>query len=615
MAISVQNNITYYGQDIKNNTTNCSYKASIITTAGSFNTKVVNGTGVFDGVNFSFDTIIPQNSTYSIFMINRTVSHNNDGTKTVTGSFSLATGTDAGTIKGSASKKLPNIPRYADLDSVVCDTDYLDGNITIKFTPKTKGLYYNLGVYFSKNGDRALLRYDELGLRDSAEQQTVTFKLRDVGELDAIYNAHTNTVNVQLLFKIETYADANNNKYYGSSEELSLNLEIPTSIKPIVEAELTPVNCFKNNSGDFIYLQGYSKVKVNINKVTSMFGSNIKQYSMLIDNQYYEGASQIHTSNLLTNAGNIVIKVRAKDNRNRVGEKIYKITVYSYKRPKLTIDAYRADDNKIKDDLSGANILVKPTFSFSSSIPGNSIVSKSVKINDIQVTTEFITKQSLLFKGYNINQNHKVSVSITDAVGNTTTVTKIVKKGCIPFNINSEKTGVGIGKLAEGDGECQIGYILNLFDGLQFKGISIWDMIFPKGYQMCVSDPNFNPNDKYPGTTWKRLKGVVLGAINESDTDTNVKTSFNQKAGTIIGSKYLQQHNHPFKNGSNTWLWGIEAGGTVYSPTEAIGGGVPSGHNYITTKQGVWNSSDNAGGGDSENIQPTLLTYIWERTA
>lgn len=133
----------------------------------------------------------------------------------------------------------------------------------------------------------------------------------------------------------------------------------------------------------------------------------------------------------------------------------------------------------------------------------------------------------------------------------------------------------------------------------------------PVGTQIYNSRKDFDPNEYYPGTKWERIKGYVLGGINEDDTDENIHTTFNQAAGKTIGSKWLQEHQHHMPG--HVFNWGRTYSNNVYAEVNAVAGGTPS--NNLATNQGVFMYTENSGAGDSQNIQPTKLTYIWERVA
>lgn len=131
------------------------------------------------------------------------------------------------------------------------------------------------------------------------------------------------------------------------------------------------------------------------------------------------------------------------------------------------------------------------------------------------------------------------------------------------------------------------------------------DLLFPIGSQIYNAKKDFDPNVIYAGTTWKRIKGYVLAGINESNSDSNIKTSFNQASGKTIGSKWLQQHRHPWD--------GVNDGASSSSAP----GNYP--FRIFQDRNVNWNGSAGSmhytGDGDAQNIQPTQLTYIWERTA
>lgn len=123
----------------------------------------------------------------------------------------------------------------------------------------------------------------------------------------------------------------------------------------------------------------------------------------------------------------------------------------------------------------------------------------------------------------------------------------------------------------------------------------------PVGTQIYNSRKDFDPNEYYPGTKWVRIKGYVLGGINEDDTDENIHTTFNQDAGKTIGSKWLQTHAHEQNVTANEQ-------GNVYRRKDYSGEGYAE-----IYSQNV--STGISGSGDGQNIQPTQLTYIWERIA
>lgn len=128
-----------------------------------------------------------------------------------------------------------------------------------------------------------------------------------------------------------------------------------------------------------------------------------------------------------------------------------------------------------------------------------------------------------------------------------------------------------------------------------FKDLALKDDIYPVG-AIYMSVSSTSPASLFGGT-WERIKGYTPAGINEEDDDTNTKTSFNQSAGKTIGSKWLQKHQHMYWNSDGRRNNGA---GTDW--------------NY----QGVdvskfSNGTGYTGDGDAQNIQPTILVYMWKR--
>lgn len=195
--------------------------------------------------------------------------------------------------------------------------------------------------------------------------------------------------------------------------------------------------------------------------------------------------------------------------------------------------------------------------------------------------------------GFDISNNYDFKIVVTDKTGESSEVEKttILTSG-IP-NMAITKQGVAFGSFYDPDAGGAI----------QLLGKNIIDLFYPVGAQIYNANKDFDPNVCFLKTEWKLLKGVILGAINNEDKDTNKKTTFNQESGTIIGSKWLQEHNH----GRGGHACKEEASGYGLPQSQAFVGrvmidGNVAGYNTAITGQG-----------DGQNIQPTQLTYIWQR--
>lgn len=613
MAVTSNCWIDQGSQNVSGNYTTCVFRGDITASGSSYNNYTRTGSGSFNGVSFSFSTTIPANTTKRMFDITQNIRHNSDGTKTVSASFSLNTGISAGTISGSASKTLKTIPRASSINSFTTANSYVNCNYTVKFTPKSSSFYNILRISIPKVV--ALTRI-KLGAF-STSQQSVTVALTS-SELYAIYDKITNKTTVQIGCVIETYSDSGYTKKVGESTELIKTLNLPEDLVPSVDSfSITPINAF---GADSLYIKGKSSCKISIDSTTMARGATLSKYAITATGISYSGTSNSYTTGILNpnissstnNYVDLTFTLKVTDSRGRSGTKTTTIRVYNYEKPTIEMTCYRSLNDNTRDDINGTYIYIKPTYS-AYNIPGNSIVSKSISIEGTERSSTFLSGAELLYGTYDTNNEFTVSYSATDAVGDTVTITEVIKTAAVPFNINKNKDGIGIGRYSTASHEMQVSWLLKCMGGLFIDDANIFDLIVPIGTQIYNSRADFDPNELYPGTVWERKKGVVLGAINEDDTDTNARTSFNQASGTQIGSKNLFAHTHTLPG--YTFKWGHQSTGSsfAYAPTEMYTGNCETGKNYIVVSQGTMGKTNTGGGGDAENIQPTLLSYLWER--
>lgn len=127
-------------------------------------------------------------------------------------------------------------------------------------------------------------------------------------------------------------------------------------------------------------------------------------------------------------------------------------------------------------------------------------------------------------------------------------------------------------------------------------GKTLNNIIYPVGAVIIRVDST-NPSTWYGGT-WELLcPGRTLVCIDTNDSDFNTV----KKTG---GSKYLQAHNHQQslqdngdRQGVATYTWGVTQTGRWYDGSDLAG-----------DVAGSWKT------GNSGNLQPYMVVYIWVRT-
>ena len=221
-------------------------------------------------------------------------------------------------------------------------------------------------------------------------------------------------------------------------------------------------------------------------------------------------------------------------------------------------------------------------------INGTSVLNPTITDNKFNATLELI-------EDFNYRKNWEFSLYYEDELtsGNT-----------------------GINNVLKGNGALEIYETAIKVNGdIILKNTNIFELIYPVG-SIYISTNNANPNTLFGVGTWEAFgTGRTLVGIDTNQTEFNTI----EKTG---GSKALQQHTHSARLNNN--------GGHTHNMK--FGGGANSGDGSIvpiaSTFYGMDNGSmtdgshdhggitvDNAGTGDSGNLQPYITVYMWKRVS
>lgn len=140
-------------------------------------------------------------------------------------------------------------------------------------------------------------------------------------------------------------------------------------------------------------------------------------------------------------------------------------------------------------------------------------------------------------------------------------------------------------------------------ENLQDDGISkeklkaeVFESLYPVGSQYVNYTDDTNPATLLGFGVWQAVAGRVTVGYDAAQTEFNAA----EKTG---GSKLLQEHTHTITHN----LWNL-TGGTSGS----------LGNLLMLTNTGFQNASitaANAGEGDSGNLQPYIVGYVWKRVS
>ena len=317
-------------QDITNNQTKINWKLELISsTYGKIISSIskdwsvtVNGV-TYSGTNY---VDIGNNSTKTLASGSTTITHNSDGTKTFSYSFSQEfaiyfNSSYIGTKSGSGTGTLDTIPRSSSFGDIIGST--IGSSMTVNIARNSEDFTHQL---WYKVGESAWV---DLGT-GIATSKTFTI---DMSMCSQFPNATSG--NMQLC--IRTFKGSTQ---IGSDVYKDMTVYIPDSVKPSCKVSVTDEMGYASKYG---YIKGLSKLKVVVT-ATKAYESEIASYSTTANGATYTTAS--FTTDVLKTSGSLTVKATAKDKRGRTGSASAKITVLDYSSPiisKLTVGRCNAD--------------------------------------------------------------------------------------------------------------------------------------------------------------------------------------------------------------------------------------------------------------------------------
>lgn len=291
-----------------------SYSRAVRGNMSATHTVTVNGT------NYTFTTgayTIEKNATIKLGEItSNAISHNTDGTKTVSVSCSspdLAQASGYGPYSGSAN-----------------------GNVTLSTIPRASSFTTNgstIGSAVNVSISRASTNFTH----------TVTLKFGNITETKTGVGTSTsftpnlnnygskipNSMSGIGTITVDTY---NGSTKIGSSTK-NITLNLPSDTKPSVPT-ITLAEAVSGLASKFgAYIQNKSKIKV-VASASGVYGSSISSYKIEINGSVYNSSSC--TTNALYTAGTNTCKVTVTDSRGKTNTASTTFTVLAYQEPKIS---------------------------------------------------------------------------------------------------------------------------------------------------------------------------------------------------------------------------------------------------------------------------------------
>lgn len=275
---------------------------------------------------------LPQNTTKVIVDTTIVVNHKADGTGSVTVRTWMDTDISAGVITQTKSLTLTAIEKQPKMDSVTCNTNYLTGTVTYKYTPRAPINYCRLYVAVSPESSLIIIKTVNLGQK-TVVQQTGTFTFSSK-ELSSIYEKFPSATTVRIYLWVTAYSNPDYTKPVGdgmgATESITLSIPKDVTTLPTMTMTLAPVS--DDSSLGSLYVKGLSKVKATFTDGEAKDGASIASYKLTVAGKDY---SSPYISDYLSTTGSITVKGTITDSRGYSRSYSQTISVLDYTAPTL----------------------------------------------------------------------------------------------------------------------------------------------------------------------------------------------------------------------------------------------------------------------------------------
>jgi hypothetical protein len=507
-----------------------------LTTLNNYN---IGPWGDFNGSYFgstsnTFNGAIPNFSgTRNLASYKAVVNHSSDGKATLSVPWKWGVNSPWGGYvnpSGSFNITLPTIPRVT--TPVLSDSDVnLGDKVTITLNRALTSHTHDIAIYY---GSKSLMIAENVA---TSYQWTVP---------TSIGQWIPNTTSMDCKITVRTYQ----NGVLNGSASADIKINIPTTAKPTISSvKLSEAN---TNIGSFgLWIQGMSQIKV-VTSASGIYGSTITNITATIEDVSYSGAD--FTTNTITKAGNLSIKVDVKDSRGRTATKTETITIQEYTAPQiLKFDVRRCDDaGNIKENGTYARIEYQYKIA---SIGNKNARSMKLSYKDtdattytpIFATTEFYEENDVYFTQslFALSDSYNVKIEVSDSfTPEPISAEALIATERVPLELLFTGLGVSIGKAAELDETLDIDLYTLFRKDVDFSGnINFANRVFANN-----------------GLTYK------LNAITGGDDLNNYTT----ESGVYYVSGAV--NNRPISGGG--WLVVYANGASsIYQKYIALGGG------------------------------------------
>ena len=363
------------------------------------------------------------------------VAHNSDGTLTLAISASFTTDLAPALTGGSvsASWTLTTIPRTSSFTVTPSSVD-AGNSVTIKITPASSSFSHTAAISFY--GQTLSLDFPA-----GTTQKTATIPMNWLYQM-------TSAVSGSATVLVTT---KNGGTTIGSTTA-PLTIRAPASVVPTI-GDLVITRIDNGVPADWgVYVQGYSKAKIQITGAAGAYGSAIRSYS--INSSGFSASGQEATAGPITQSGTVDFWGTIIDSRMRSAVLTKSIQVEPYSKPFFTsTPAVIRSNASGAEDANGEYIAITAAWDYS--LKDKNTCAGAYRITSVSGSaselTGTLTNGTQTVVPASSDYSWTVSITLTDALSSSP-YTATVPTGSTLMDFRSGGKGIAIGKVAETDG-------------------------------------------------------------------------------------------------------------------------------------------------------------------
>jgi len=526
-----------------------------------------------------------------------TVSHNADGSKSISASASFSCGNTSyyapRTGSCSGTVKLTTIPRAS---SISIDSPSIECGNTININGSSASKNFTHKIYATWNG-----KTSELTTISGTLTPTFSYTIPTAWEKDL-----PNSTSGIVTFTLETFSGSTS----VGSKSVNATIKVRSSVVPSIDSiKVTDANSVCAGIGQIV--QSQSRLKFAIT-YSGAQGSTVTSVSTKFEGQTYNGSS--FTTGIVRGSGSITYTTTIYDSRGRSSQISGKVTVSAYSSPSLTnVTARRANSSYTVDEASGTYALLHFKVGFTS-LTGKNVTSFYIQYRASGASSW--TKINSWDNNYTLEQDYKAGNLFTSATNSYEVAFGVKDKFMNDyswqiFTVAPTYSLINFGK--DGRSLTFFGQDANQKDTLTVLGDIVapifLNKIFPVGAVYITYDNN-NPGN-FLGGTWEQFgQGrTLVGEGTGNDGSTSMSFTTESTGGEYrhkLSTDEMPSHNHRIPD---------QADDNSSFKTYDWGDPMLLGTKRATKNKGYWWSiTEYVGGSKSHNnLQPYVVTYFWRR--